>query len=214
MFTVTQSCPALRGPRAYSLPGSSVHGISHARILGQIAISYSGDLPDTGIEPTALASPALAGGFFTTCTIWEAPLILAIHIGMWWTTGKWQKFISHSSRGQEIQNQGTSNVGFILRPPLLAYRQLPSLWVLIWPLYRKKERRKQTLWFFFLKIFNSNMRVLPPWLYLTLITSQRPHLQISSHWSLRLQDINWGGGLINPNLWQKQVFSLATFASS
>ena len=88
MFTVTQSCPALHGPRAYSLPGSSVRGISHARILGQIAISYSGDLPDTGIEPTALASPALAGGFFTTCTIWEAPLILAIHIGMWWTTGK------------------------------------------------------------------------------------------------------------------------------
>ena len=25
-----------------------------------------GDLPDPGIEPTSLASPALAGGFFTT----------------------------------------------------------------------------------------------------------------------------------------------------
>ena len=173
-----------------------------------------GDLPDPGTEPASLASPALKGGFFPTSTIWEAPLILAIHIGVWWTTGKWHKFISHSSRGQEIQDQGTSNVGFILRPPLLAYRQLPSLWVPIWPLYRKKERRKQTLWFFFLKIFHSNMRVLHPCLYLTLITSQRPHLQISSHWSLRLQDMNWGGRLINPDLWQKQVCSLAVFASS
>ena len=26
-----------------------------------------GDLPDPGIEPMSLTSPALAGGFFTTC---------------------------------------------------------------------------------------------------------------------------------------------------
>ena len=30
------------------------------------------DLPDLGIGPTSLVSPALAGGFFTTSTIWEA----------------------------------------------------------------------------------------------------------------------------------------------
>ena len=30
-----------------------------------------GDLPDPGIEPTSFASPALAGGFFTTSTTWE-----------------------------------------------------------------------------------------------------------------------------------------------
>jgi len=30
------------------------------------------DLPDPGIEPTSLMSPALAGGFFTTSTTWEA----------------------------------------------------------------------------------------------------------------------------------------------
>ena len=28
----------------------------------------SGDLPDPGIKPTSLTSPALAGGFFTTST--------------------------------------------------------------------------------------------------------------------------------------------------
>ena len=32
-----------------------------------------GDLPDPGIEPMAFMSPALAGGFFTTSTTWEAP---------------------------------------------------------------------------------------------------------------------------------------------
>ena len=33
-----------------------------------------GDLPDPGIEPVSLISPALAGGFFTTSTTWEAQM--------------------------------------------------------------------------------------------------------------------------------------------
>ena len=32
-----------------------------------------GDLPDPGIEPASLTSPALAGRFFTTNTAWETP---------------------------------------------------------------------------------------------------------------------------------------------
>ena len=32
----------------------------------------AGDLPDPGIKPTHLMSPALADGFFTTSTTWEA----------------------------------------------------------------------------------------------------------------------------------------------
>ena len=31
-----------------------------------------GDLPNLGIKPTSLTSPALAGGFFTASTTWEA----------------------------------------------------------------------------------------------------------------------------------------------
>ena len=31
-----------------------------------------GDLPNPGIEPVSLASPALAGGFFTTSATWKA----------------------------------------------------------------------------------------------------------------------------------------------
>ena len=32
------------------------------------------DLPDPGVEPVVLKSPALAGGFFTTHATWEAQL--------------------------------------------------------------------------------------------------------------------------------------------
>ena len=31
-----------------------------------------GDLPNPGIEPMSLKSPALAGGFITTSVTWEA----------------------------------------------------------------------------------------------------------------------------------------------
>ena len=33
-----------------------------------------GDLPDPGVKPRSLMSPALAGRFFTTSATWEAPL--------------------------------------------------------------------------------------------------------------------------------------------
>ena len=46
-----------------SLSGSSVRGISQARVLEWGAISFSGDLPDPGIEPDPLALQA--GGLFT-----------------------------------------------------------------------------------------------------------------------------------------------------
>ena len=55
--------------------GSSVHGIFQERILEWVAISYTRDLPDPGIELASFASPALAGGFFTPSSTWEAPRI-------------------------------------------------------------------------------------------------------------------------------------------
>ena len=49
----------------YSLPGSSVRGMFQARILEQVAISFSrGSSPNPGIEPMSPASPALAVMFF------------------------------------------------------------------------------------------------------------------------------------------------------
>ena len=50
-------------PMDYSPPGSSLPGILQARILGWLPFPSPGDLAHTAIKP---ASPALAGGFFTT----------------------------------------------------------------------------------------------------------------------------------------------------
>ena len=61
-----QLCLILCDPMDCSPPSSSVHGILQAKILGWILCPSSGDLPDPGIEPGSLMSPALAGGFFTT----------------------------------------------------------------------------------------------------------------------------------------------------
>ena len=44
-------CPTLCYPMDCSLQGSSVHGIFQAIVLEWIAISFSRDLPDPGIEP-------------------------------------------------------------------------------------------------------------------------------------------------------------------
>ena len=59
-----------------SPPGSSVQGILQARILVWVAVTPSRDLPHPGIEPTSLASCALAGRFFTTSTTWEARVLM------------------------------------------------------------------------------------------------------------------------------------------
>ena len=57
---VAQLSPTLHDLMDCSLPGSSVLGISQARILEWVAVLSPGDLPNPGIE---LVSPALAGGF-------------------------------------------------------------------------------------------------------------------------------------------------------
>ena len=62
-----QLCLILCNPMDCRLPGSSVHGISQARILEWVAMPSPRDLPDKGIGPKSPASPALAGRFFMLC---------------------------------------------------------------------------------------------------------------------------------------------------
>ena len=69
---VSDSCD----PMNYSPPVSSVHGVFQAGILEWLPFPLPGDLPDPGIEPVSLVSPALAGGFFTTSTTWEAKTLI------------------------------------------------------------------------------------------------------------------------------------------
>ena len=49
-----------------SPPGSSVHGGFQQEYCSGLPFPTPGHLPDPGIEPTSLGSPALAGGLFTT----------------------------------------------------------------------------------------------------------------------------------------------------
>ena len=47
-------------------------GFSRQECWSGLQCPPPGDLPNPGIEPVSLMSPALAGGFFTTGTNWEA----------------------------------------------------------------------------------------------------------------------------------------------
>ena len=73
MFMRAQSCATLCNPMDCSPPGSAVQEILQARILEQLPFLPSGDVPDPGIEPVPLMSPALAGRLFMTSITWEAP---------------------------------------------------------------------------------------------------------------------------------------------
>ena len=68
MCSVAQPCPNLCDPMDCSPPGSSVYGISQARILEWVAISFSRDFPNPEIKLMSPAASTLAGGFFTNAS--------------------------------------------------------------------------------------------------------------------------------------------------
>ena len=70
-----QSCPILCDPMDCSPPGSSAMEFSRQDFWSALPFPSPGNLPDPGIEPVALESPALAGRFFITSTTWKAPTL-------------------------------------------------------------------------------------------------------------------------------------------
>ena len=70
-----ESCPTLCGPLDCSPPGSSVHGVSQARILEWAAISY----PKGSSRPrgqTSIACISCTGRWILYhCTTWKASII-------------------------------------------------------------------------------------------------------------------------------------------
>ena len=82
----------LRGfPSDPSVPACVLSCLSHVQLFVTVALQATlsmgfsrqdywswlpcpppGDLPNPGIKPTSLVSPALAGGFFTPSATWEA----------------------------------------------------------------------------------------------------------------------------------------------
>ena len=62
-------------------------GFSRQEYWSGLLCSPPGDLPDPGIKAHDSMSPALAGGFFTTCTTWEALIrsqILSVLLPQFW----------------------------------------------------------------------------------------------------------------------------------
>ena len=45
---------------------------SRQEYQGGLPFLILGELPDPGIKPESLVSPAMAGGFFNNCVTWEA----------------------------------------------------------------------------------------------------------------------------------------------
>ena len=74
-----KSCLTLYYPMNCSFPGCSIHGLSQARILEWVAISFSRDLPDPGIKHT---SPVFGGGFFTMEPP-EEPILMTGLLYLW-----------------------------------------------------------------------------------------------------------------------------------
>ena len=47
-------------------------GFSRQEYWSRLPFPTPGDLPNPGVEPVSVVSPALAGRFFTTSATWEA----------------------------------------------------------------------------------------------------------------------------------------------
>ena len=73
-----QLCPVLCSTMDCRLPGSSVHGNLQEKILEQVAIPSSTGSSKHRDRNRSLTSPALAGGFFTTSTTWEAYILMCV----------------------------------------------------------------------------------------------------------------------------------------
>ena len=71
---VAQSCPTLCDPMDSSPPGSSVHGIFQARILGWVAISYSRESFWPRDRTWVSCVFHIGRQILFHCATWEAPL--------------------------------------------------------------------------------------------------------------------------------------------
>ena len=73
-----QSCPTLCNLWTVTCQSPLSMGFSRQEYWSELPRPPPGDLPDSGIEPTSLTSPALAGRFFTT----SATFLLVLYLKM------------------------------------------------------------------------------------------------------------------------------------
>ena len=111
---------------------------------------------------------------------------------------KKQTFISHTSRGGEVQDQGgKSSLPGLQTATVLPYRHMAD-WVSKIPGV-------------FCKGTNPSTRAPPPRLHLKMIIPQWPHLQTPAHWMLGLQHRNLRGYHSNNSIIFLQLFLRENF---
>ena len=117
-------------PMDCSLPGSSVHGTLREWILSGLPRLPPGDPPDPRTEPVSHMSPALAGGFFTTSTTWEAQS--GGGNSVFWKAAQ----VNLRSSQARISGQASlSHYKTVKRPSrsgLRAYEHPPFCWMTAW----------------------------------------------------------------------------------
>ena len=86
------SCPTLCDPMTVAFQVPLSMGFSRQEHWSGVPFPSLGEIPDPGIKPESLTSPALAGRFFTTRATWKARFIAYLDaIGLpWWLSGKEQ----------------------------------------------------------------------------------------------------------------------------
>ena len=72
VHVVAKFCPTLATPLTVACQAPLSMGFSRQEYWSGSPCLPPGDLPNPGIEPASLMSPALAGGFFVTSTTWKA----------------------------------------------------------------------------------------------------------------------------------------------
>ena len=85
-------------------------GFSKKEYWSGLPCPSPGDLPNPGIEPSSLMSPALAGRFFTISTTWEGQRTSAIHMDSHASLGR--GFLGGSEVKNSLANAG--DMGLIL----------------------------------------------------------------------------------------------------
>ena len=108
LCSVSESCLTLYNPMNYSPPCLTLYDpmnyspplsmeFSRQEYWSGLPFPPLGDLPDPGMEPVSLLSPALAGRFFTTSATWEAPYTPPFYMRDLGSGGFWYLWIFISS---------------------------------------------------------------------------------------------------------------------
>ena len=102
-------------------------GFSRQEYWTGLLFTSPGDLPNPGVEPVSLTSPALSTGFFTTSSTWESPckymysLILTLML--------WTGYHYSHSRDEDLRNRAVTEfpkVTLTLVPELVWLSHLDS----------------------------------------------------------------------------------------